>query len=81
MEPIFKSGDSVHLVSNPGSVGVIVDRPQLRRGSFYYQVFFSADKRDTLFSESALEAHEELENFATAFGRAQFLDSRAFQQF
>ena len=81
MEPIFKIGDRVRLVSNPGSVGVIVDGPQLRRGGFYYQVFFSGDKRDTLFSESALEAHEELENFATAFGRAQFLDSRAFQQF
>ena len=69
------------LASNPDSVGVIVDGPQLRRGVFYYQVFFSADKRDTLFPESALDAHEELENFTTAFGRAKFLDRTAFLQF
>jgi hypothetical protein len=80
VEPKFKVGDRVRLASNPDSVGVIVDGPQLRRGVFYYQVFFSADKRDTLFPESALDA-EELENFTTAFGRAKFLDRTAFMQF
>ena len=81
MEPKFKIGDKVHLETNPGSVGVIDNRPQSRRGGFYYRVFFSGDKCDTLFPEGALEAHEELENFATAFGHAKFLDRRSFLQF
>ena len=81
VEPEFKVGDRVHLVSNPDSVGVIVDGPLPQRGVFYYQVFFSADKHDTLFPESALDAHEELENFTTAFGRAKFLDRTVFLQF
>ena len=81
MGPKFKIGDRVRRASDPDSVGVIFAGPQSRRGSFYYQVFFSADKRDMSFPESALVAHDEPDNFTTAFERGEFLEKSTFLQF
>ena len=79
--PKFQKGDRVHLSSDLSSVGIIFDGPQTRRGDFYYRVFFSGDKRDTLFQENALEPHLEPEDFATAFSHTDFLNRKDFLNF
>jgi superfamily II DNA or RNA helicase len=81
MKPGYKVGDRVCLVGQASKVGVVLTEGQLRRGKFYYQVFFSATDRDALYPEEALTAHEEIANFAAAFERGQFLDRSTFLQF
>ena len=81
MAPKFKVGDSVHLASDAGSVGIISDGPQSRRGEYHYKVFFSTENRDTYFPEGALQAHQEAKSFAHESGRGEFLERRDFLQF
>ena len=80
-EAKFSKGDKVHLLANSNSIGVIVDDPQYQSSGIYYRVFFGNLKSDTLFPESALEAHQEVTNFTSAFRNHKFLNHQAFLLF
>ena len=80
MKAKFKIGDKVHLVSDPSLVGIIAEKPKILNNSFIYLVFFGGEKSDTYLPENALEAHEGIRNFISAFQNEDFLDRRAFLQ-
>ena len=81
MKAKYRIGDRVRLVGHPNKVGVVLTGPQERRGTFYYQVFFDASDKDTLYAQESLAALEELGNFTAAFKRGKFLDRSTFLQF